>query len=184
MQPSTAAHGVSAAVRYDRHMGNNSVQGFLIDIVALFNSTIIPLIFAVAVFFFIWNAARYFVFNGANEAGQDSAKRLALYGIVALVIMLSLWGIVNMVSGAFGITRSLPICPDFNPNCFAGGQGSSGIFNSNNPADRSYIRTSRQTGADVFSSPNPSDTQYRNNGFTSDGSYVNIDKNGVEMITN
>ena len=105
-------------------MGNTSVQGFLVDILKLFNSTIIPLIFAVAVFFFIWNAARYFVFNGANEAGQDSAKRLALYGIAALVIMLSLWGIVNMVSGAFGIGRSTPICPDFNPNCFNAGNGS------------------------------------------------------------
>lgn len=114
---------VGRALRYDRHMGNNSVQGFLVDILKLFNSTIIPLIFAVAVFFFIWNAARYFIFNGENEAGQDSAKRLALYGIAALVIMLSLWGIVNMVSGAFGIGRATPICPDFNPNCFRNGSG-------------------------------------------------------------
>jgi hypothetical protein len=107
-------------------MGNNSVQSFLIDILKLFNSTIIPLIFAVGVFFFIWNAARYFIFNGENEAGQDSAKRLALYGIAALVIMLSIWGIVNMVSGAFGIGRGTPICPDFNPNCFNSGNGGYG----------------------------------------------------------
>lgn len=154
------------------------------DILKLFNSTVIPLIFAVAVFFFIWNAARYFIFNGTNEAGQDSAKRLALYGIAALVIMLSLWGVVNMVTGAFGIGRSTPICPDFNPNCFAGGQSSSGIFDSNNPADRQYIRTSRQSGPGYFNSPNPADIKYRNNGFTSDGSFVNIDKNGVEQILN
>jgi len=104
-------------------MGNTSVQGFLVDILKLFNTTIIPLIFAIGIFFFIWNAARYFVFQGSTEAGQDQAKRLMLYGIAALVIMLSLWGVVNMVSGAFGIGRGTPICPDFNPNCFSTGNG-------------------------------------------------------------
>lgn len=113
-------------------MGNTSAQGFLVAILTLFNNTIIPLIFAIGIFFFIWNAARYFVFQGSTEAGQDQAKRLMLYGIAALVIMLSLWGIVNMVSGAFGIGRGTPICPDFNPNCFSSGNGGSYGTYSNN----------------------------------------------------
>ena len=79
------------------------------------------------------------MFQGSTEAGQDQAKRLMLYGIAALVIMLSLWGIVNMVSGAFGIGRGRPICPDFNPNCFSGGSGQS----------------TSQTGARFFDITNP-----------------------------
>lgn len=110
-------------------MPRTSIQDFLIEILSLINSTIIPIIFAAAILFFIWNAARYFIFQGSNEAGQDSAKRLALYGIAALVIMLSLWGIVRMATGAFGINRSTPVCPDFNPNCFSAGTTGTGGAN-------------------------------------------------------
>ena len=126
-------------------MPRTSIQDFLIEILSLLNTTIIPLIFAAAIFFFIFNAARYFVFSGSNEAGQDSAKRLALYGIAALVVMLSLWGIVRMATGAFGINRSIPVCPDFNPNCFGTGSGNVRSGGINGRAGEKFFDISNPT---------------------------------------
>jgi hypothetical protein len=105
-------------------MQRTSVQDFLLWFIDLINSTIIPLIFAIAIVFFIWNAARFFVFSGADEEGKASARRLMFYGIAAMVIMLSLWGIVRMMTNAFGIGKSGAPCPDFNPHCYStGGNG-------------------------------------------------------------
>jgi hypothetical protein len=98
-------------------MPRQSVQDFIVFLLDLFNTTIIPLIFGIAIVFFIWNAARYFVFQGATEEGKDSAKRLMFYGIAAMVLMLSLWGIVRLTTATLGIGRSQAPCPDFNPDC-------------------------------------------------------------------
>jgi hypothetical protein len=111
-------------------MPRQSIQDFLIFLLDLFNTTIIPLIFGIAILFFIWNAARYFVFQGATEEGRDSARRLMFYGITAMVLMLSLWGIVRLTTETLGINRSQAPCPDFNPDCgrsLQGGRGGSGI---------------------------------------------------------
>jgi hypothetical protein len=100
-------------------MPRQSVQDFIVFLLDLFNTTIIPLIFGIAIVFFIWNAARYFVFQGATEEGKDSAKRLMFYGIAAMVLMLSLWGIVRLTTATLGINRHIYPCPDFNPDCGA-----------------------------------------------------------------
>ncbi len=119
-------------MRYHRPMPRTSLQDFLIWVLDLINSGIIPFLFAIAFLFFIWNAARFFIFKGHTEEGQDSAKRLMFYGIAAMVLMLSLWGFVRLMTGAFGINRSGAPCPDFNPDCFdldtGGGYGGGDYF--------------------------------------------------------
>ncbi len=112
------------------HMQRTSVQDFLFWILDLINTGIIPFLFAIAFFFFIWNAARFFVFKGTTEEGQDSAKRLMIYGIAAMVLMLSLWGLVRLMTGALGVNRHSAPCPDFNPDGFEldGGRGGGSAF--------------------------------------------------------
>ena len=112
-------------------MPRESIQDFLRFFIDLTNTTLIPLIFGIAIVFFIWNAARYFVFSGADEEGRSKAKILMIYGIAGMVFMLSLWGLVRMASDTFGLGRSNAPCPDFNPNCFSSGGGyGTGGFNA------------------------------------------------------
>lgn len=68
------------------------------------NYTIIPLIFTFAFFFFIFNAARYFIIGGANEDSREKAKSLAIWGIAAFVFIISIWGLVNVIGGGLGIS--------------------------------------------------------------------------------
>ncbi len=111
-------------VTFAQQASKDSVQGYLVMIGLFINNTILPLIFTIALLFFLVNAARYFVFGGANEDGQDKARRMALYGIGAFVFLVSIWGIVNMLVSGLGIQRSESLCPDYLNNwCNYSGRG-------------------------------------------------------------
>jgi hypothetical protein len=115
---------ISPSVTLAQQAGTDSVQGYLVLIGLFFNNTILPLIFTIALLFFLVNAARYFVFGGADEKSQDKARLMALYGIGAFVFLVSIWGIVNMFVSGFGIQRQESLCPDYLDNwCNYSGRG-------------------------------------------------------------
>ena len=89
------------------------LQTLLLMILDFLNGTIIPLIFAIAVLFFLWNATRYFIIGGANEDDQEKARRLAVWGILAFVVITALWGIVALISGSLDVGRINFIEPDY-----------------------------------------------------------------------
>lgn len=90
-----------------------SLQNFIINILDFINDTLIPFILAVAFIIFLWNIVRYFIIGGSNEKEHDNAKTLALYGILAFVIILSLWGIVNLLVDGIGLGAGIPVVPDY-----------------------------------------------------------------------
>ncbi len=96
-------------------MGYNiymDIQTFLTNIAAFLNATVLPFIIAIAFVAFIWNAFRYFILGGANPAEQEKARTLALWGILAFVLLLSLWGIVNMLVSGLSLTNT-GVCSDY-----------------------------------------------------------------------
>jgi len=103
-----------------------SVQNFLVGFVWFTNNVIVPLIFAIAVLFFIWNAFLFFILGGTNDEGRDKAKKLMLYGLMAMVLIISIWGVIKLGTRALGIDRSDFICPDYVPYCNSGNSNRSG----------------------------------------------------------
>lgn len=98
-------------VGYNRLYMN--IQTFLENIITFLYSIILPFLIAIAFLFFIINATRYFIIGGGSEESQQKAKTLALWGIVAFVLILSLWGIVNLFVGGLGFGTSTVIFPDY-----------------------------------------------------------------------
>ncbi len=88
-------------------------QGIIKSLGVFINNTLIPLIFGIALLFFLFNTARYFIIDAENKDSRDKAKNSALYGIAAFVLLVSIWGIVNMFVSSLGITGSDAICPDY-----------------------------------------------------------------------
>lgn len=80
-----------------------SVQDFLVSIVKFFNDTVIPFLIGVGFLFFAINTIRYFVIGGSNEKEQEKAKALALYGVLAFIIIITFWGIVNVLVDGIGL---------------------------------------------------------------------------------
>lgn len=90
-----------------------TLQSLAVGLGTFINQAVIPLIFGIALLFFLWNVVRYFIIGGANEEDRAKAKRLALWAIIAFVLMVSIWGIVNLLVGGLGFDRDRGIIPDY-----------------------------------------------------------------------
>jgi hypothetical protein len=66
--------------------------------------SIIPFIFAVALATFVWGVVKFFFINSDEEAKRTQGKQFMIWGIVALTVMLSVWGLVSILQETFGIT--------------------------------------------------------------------------------
>lgn len=102
---------ISLAQQYEA--GKDSIQGYLILILQFINNVLLPILFSLALLFFLINVARYFIIKGANDADRAKARVLALYGIGAFVFLVSIWGIVNMFVSGLGIDNDRAMCPDY-----------------------------------------------------------------------
>ncbi len=93
--------------------GSDGLTSLISGVGSFINSYIIPLILAIAFIFFIWNLARFFIIEAANSDKREEAKRAAIYGIAAFVVIASIWGLVNVLVSSLNIDRSNPVCPDY-----------------------------------------------------------------------
>ena len=75
--------------------------------------TIIPILIGLAVLMFIWGVFRYYASDNANT--KKEAVKIIGYGVVAIFVMVSLWGLVNFIGNSlnlningFGSGNTLP----------------------------------------------------------------------------
>jgi hypothetical protein len=75
---------------------------------------IVPLIFAIAFIVFLWGIFQYFIAGGADEEKRKQGRDLALTGLIGFAIMVSVWGLVNLIIGTFGFGyQTRPPLPTF-----------------------------------------------------------------------
>jgi uncharacterized membrane protein YraQ (UPF0718 family) len=75
------------------------IDEFLGNVVGFINSVLVPLIFTLALLFFIYGMFKYFILKGDSEGDREKGKQLMLSAVVGFVLMVSIWGIVNLVAG-------------------------------------------------------------------------------------
>lgn len=74
---------------------NSNILGFI-------NGVLVPLVFGLALIFFLWGVLLAFVIK-RDEDSRSEGKQYMVWAIVGLVVMVSLWGIVNLLAGALGL---------------------------------------------------------------------------------
>lgn len=72
-------------------------------IIGIINTVIVPLIFALAFLVFVWGVLKYFIFSGGDEGKRSEGRQFVLWGILGMVVLLSVWGFVNIVLSTLGI---------------------------------------------------------------------------------
>lgn len=72
-------------------------------IIGIINTIVIPVIFALIFATFLYGIAKYFLWSGDDEKARTSGRALALWGVLAIVALLSVWGIVNALLSTLGI---------------------------------------------------------------------------------
>jgi len=80
-----------------------SLQGLIEGTLGLINDVLIPFVLGIAFLIFVINAIRFFVVGGSTDEGKENAKSLALYSIGAFVLILSFWGLINIITRGIGL---------------------------------------------------------------------------------
>jgi hypothetical protein len=80
----------------------------LIDyIICMINYAIIPLFFGLAFVMFIWGVIK-FVINPSEEVKREQGRQFMLWGVIALTVMVCVWGLVAILANTFGINYVFP----------------------------------------------------------------------------
>ena len=88
-----------------------TVEGTLQRIVEL-ASRILPILILAALVLFLFGIVKRFFLGGKEGADRAEAGKYILYGIVALFVMVSVWGLVNVLKGTFNLdTNNIPAAP-------------------------------------------------------------------------
>ena len=61
-----------------------------------------PVVVALALLYFFWGLAQY-ILNAGNEEKKKDGRNIMIWGLLALFIMVSVWGIINVVRDTFRI---------------------------------------------------------------------------------
>lgn len=97
---------VLAAPNLNGYMGTLITSG-----TSLLKSVLIFLV-SLSVVWFIWNVIRYAM--SAEEDGKEKAKQQMIWGIVAIAVTVSVWGIVGLLQSTFGLNGSNSAPSDIN----------------------------------------------------------------------
>jgi hypothetical protein len=73
----------------------------LLDIFSGLINILIPLIFALTAIAIAWGVIRAWVMGDASTEDIDRGKKVALVGVIVLTIMISIWGILNLLQRSF-----------------------------------------------------------------------------------
>jgi uncharacterized membrane-anchored protein len=71
-----------------------------------------PIAVAFALLFFFFGLARYILSSG-DEEKKESGRSIMIWGIIALFVMVAVWGLVNLIADTFSIDTGGTIDPPF-----------------------------------------------------------------------
>jgi hypothetical protein len=74
----------------------SDVGSTFIDII---NRILVPVLFALAFIVFIWGAFQTFIWGANSEEVKENGKNLMLWGLIGFFVMVSVWGLVNILTG-------------------------------------------------------------------------------------
>lgn len=87
--------------------GNPRFQDLLCYITRIINDSVIPLMFAIATAFFVWGAIKFLIIGANDEKNREQGKQFMIWGIIALTVMLGVWGLVAILGDTFGLNTSV-----------------------------------------------------------------------------
>lgn len=79
-------------------------------IICFIMKALVPLAFSIAIILFISGVIKY-VINADNEAKRKEGGKFILWGVLALFVMLSVWGLVAVLSNTVGQDTAIPQLP-------------------------------------------------------------------------
>lgn len=89
-----------------------TILTLLAQITVLINR-LVPLMIGFGVLFFLYGLAKYMLQTDSTE-GRATARQVMLWGVIMIFVMVSIWGLVNLIiwTAGFQVTNNLvPMAP-------------------------------------------------------------------------
>ena len=83
--------------------GSSNICQVASTILYIINYVLVPVIFALAFIVFLWGVFKSYIWSHGDAAEVGNGHRLILWGVIGFVVMISLWGLVNVVANTFGL---------------------------------------------------------------------------------
>jgi hypothetical protein len=80
----------------------------LVEKLTNLGNTFIQILIAFAVIYIIYNVVRYLVMGGDDEEKRKKAGSAILWGVVGLFVILSIWGLVRILTNTFRTDTTTP----------------------------------------------------------------------------
>jgi hypothetical protein len=100
------AFGVVALVAFPLFASAQSLEP-LSNLITAANGVVnrlVPLAITLAMLAFFWGMIRYIYKKSKDDTKQG--RDLMIYGIIAIFVMVSIWGLVSLLQSAFGINKN------------------------------------------------------------------------------
>lgn len=89
----------------------------LLDMASQLINRLIPFVIALTVLVFLWGILKFVLSNDAD--GRKEARGYMIWGIISLFVMVSVWGLVNILVRSFNLENTAPPAPGLpNPGGF------------------------------------------------------------------
>ena len=96
-----ATLALAPALAFAQTLGNLET---LVESIGNLVGLALPIVVGIALLAFFWGLVKY-IFAQGNEESKADAKKIMLWGVIALFVMVSVWGLVRFIGNALGIDQ-------------------------------------------------------------------------------
>jgi hypothetical protein len=102
----TASSGYCSGVQGQILASGSDVADVLKFFTCFIQNSIIPLLFMLALAVFIWGMVKFIA--AGQSAEKEEGQQFMLWGIIALAVMFSVWGLVKIFQDTFQVKNAIP----------------------------------------------------------------------------
>jgi hypothetical protein len=73
------------------------------NILTFSNNVLIPFILGIGFLVFVFGVFYYFIAGGANDEKKEKGRSLIIYSILAFVLIIIFWGVINLLVASLGL---------------------------------------------------------------------------------
>ncbi len=98
----------------------NSIYCIAGNVIYIINSVLVPVLFAISFIVFLYGITRAYIFSAGDPEKVKEGHKIILWGLIGFAVMVSIWGLVNVVSNTFGLQGSYAPFLPMSPSPFLG----------------------------------------------------------------